>query len=268
MTLFMLALLAIVQGITEFLPISSSAHLVLIHRAAGTTTDELALDVAVHIGSILAVILYFRAESLGAFIGLWHILRRRTYTPQARLAGLLILATIPAVVFGALLVLARLDEALRSVTVIGWTMVLFGVALWWFDRVSPEGKAAPAWSRRDAVIMGLWQALALVPGVSRSGITMTSARALGYERHEAARIAMLMSIPITLATGGLLFVRATESGLSADMAGAIAIAAALSFVAAYAALAVMMHFLSQVSFTPYVIYRIALGIVLLVIAYS
>lgn len=269
MTLYLLALLAIVQGITEFLPISSSAHLILIHRIAGVTADDLALDVAVHIGSIFAVILYFRVESLSAFAGLWHIARRRNDTPQARLAGLLIMATVPAVVFGAFLALSGYDGALRSVTVIGWTMILFGIALWWFDRVSPQAKTAPGWSWRDAAIMGLWQAVALIPGVSRSGITMTSARALGYERHEAARLSMLMSIPITLATGGLLGLRAVEQGgLSPDMLGGIAIAAALSFIAAYGALAMMMRFLSKVSFTPYVIYRIALGLLLLALAYS
>jgi len=269
MSLYLLALLAIVQGITEFLPISSSAHLFLIHRLAGVTADDLALDVAVHIGSIFAVILYFRAESVSAFAGLWHIVRRRNDTPQARLAGLLIVATVPALVFGAFVALAGLEGLLRSVPVIGWTMIVFGIALWWFDRVAPQVKTAPAWSWRDAAIMGLWQAVALVPGVSRSGITMTTARALGYERHEAARLSMLMSIPITLATGGLLGLKAMDDGgLSSDMLGGIVIAAALSFVAAYGALATMMRLLTRVSFTPYVIYRIALGLVLLSIAYT
>jgi len=268
MSLFFLAVLAVVQGITEFLPISSSAHLVLLHELGGTTEGDLALDVAMHLGSIAAVILYFRRDSLAAFAGLAHLARGRTDSREGRLAGLLIIATLPAVLFGGLIALMNWEEALRNATVIGWTMIVFGVALWWIDARAPESRRAEAWTVRRALIMGLWQAVALIPGVSRSGITITTARALGFERHDAARLSMLMSIPVTLATGAVLALEVTEAGFPPGMLGQTALATLMAFAAAYGALALMMRFLSRVSFTPYVIYRVILGIVLLALAYG
>ncbi len=267
MSLFYLFILAIVQGITEFLPISSSAHLALLHEIGGTTGDDLALDVAVHLGSIAAVILYLRGEALGAFRGLGQVARGNIATQEASLALCLIIATIPAVLFGALIAIMGWADALRDIRVIGWMMIVFGVALWWVHRVSPEVKHDGDWTRRQAVILGLWQAVSLIPGVSRSGITMTAARGMGFERHAAARISMLMSIPITLASGALLVRDVGSSEASLALLINAAIAAVLAFGAAYAALALMMRYLSKVSFTPYVIYRLILGAVLLGIAY-
>jgi undecaprenyl-diphosphatase len=268
MTLFHLVLFAIVQGITEFLPISSSGHLILLHQWTQATPDALALDVAVHLGSILAVILYFRSESTAAFRGLLQLLRGRLDGPDSFLALALVIATIPAVVLGGILAVTGWIDLLRSVAVIGWTMIIFGLLLWWIDRRTPETRVFEGWTLRHAVRIGLWQAVALVPGVSRSGITITAARSLGYKRRDAARIAMLMSIPITLATGAFLGLSAAQSSDLGALLGTIAIGAVLAFAAAYAALALMMRFLSVVSFTPYVIYRVILGFVLLGIAYS
>lgn len=268
MTLFHLALFAVVQGITEFLPISSSGHLILMHQYTGTTADDLALDVAVHLGSIVAVILYFRQEALRACRGLVQLSRGSPGTPDSALAIALVAATVPAVIFGAILALTGWVDALRSVTVIGWTMILFGVALWWIDRRGPQTRGFEDWTLRHAIQIGLWQAVALVPGVSRSGITITASRALGYARHDAARISMLMSIPVTLASGALLAFDVARAPDLGALLGTAAVAAVLAFLAAYLALAVMMRFLNAVSFTPYVIYRILLGIVLLWIAYA
>ena len=267
MTFFQLFILAIVQGITEFLPISSSAHLILLHEIGGPSADALALDVAVHLGSILAVVLYFRPDVVAAFAGLGHLAKRRE-SPQARLALGLVIATLPAVALGAVLALTGWIEHLRNATVIGWMMIVFGLLLYVAHRFSPEARPASDWRLRDALIMGLWQAVALIPGVSRSGITMTSARFLGFERHSAAKVAMLMSIPVTLATGGLLALKVLRSPVGLDLLRDAAIAAVLAFAAAYLALALMMKLLSRVSFTPYVIYRLILGVVLLVLAYS
>ncbi len=268
MTFFHLAILALVQGITEFLPISSSAHLVLLHELGGPTGDALALDVAVHLGSILAVVLYFRRDVADALHGLGMLVRGKTDSHDARLALGLMIATIPAVLAGAVLAITGWVDLLRNATVIGWTMVIFGIALYVVHRRSPEARPATAWTLRDAVVMGLWQAVALVPGVSRSGITVTAARMLGFERHAATRLAMLMSIPITLATGALLGLKALDAGTSATLLRDAAIGAALAFVAAYAALALMIRLLNRVSFTPYVIYRVVLGVALLAFAYS
>jgi undecaprenyl-diphosphatase len=268
MTLFSLFLLAIIQGITEFLPISSSAHLALLHQVNGTGTDDIALDVAVHLGSILAVIIYFRTESAAAGRGLADILRGRRRSSEARLARNLIVATIPLVMAGGVIVLMDWQDAMRDIRVIGWTMIAFGILLWWIDRIAPQTLRAPDWSLRRAIILGLWQAVALIPGVSRSGITITGARALGLERHDATRLSMLMSIPATLATGAVLAIDLAQAEAGADLLARAGFAALFSFAAAWGALSLMMRFLNRVSFTPYVIYRVALGVVLLAFAYG
>jgi len=263
MTLFHLVLLAIVQGITEFLPISSSAHLVLLHEMGGPSESDIALDIAVHLGSILAVVLYFRPDVARAVAGLGPLLRGRLDDERVFLTLALIVATLPALVLGAVLALTGWINHLRNPTVIGITMIVFGLALYHVHRTRPETREAGTWRLRDAVKMGLWQAVALVPGVSRSGITMMSARQLGFTRHSAAKLSMLMSIPITLATGAFLALELRASDFSAGFVAEIALATVLAFGAAYAALALMMRFLDRVSFTPYVVYRVILGVVLL-----
>ena len=268
MILFNLLILALVQGVTEFLPISSSAHLILLHEVGVTIGNDIALDVAVHLGSSVAVVLYFRADVAGALRGLSRLVRGRADTSDSRLALGLIIATIPAVLLGAVLSLTGWIDLLRNAVVIGWTMILFGVLLWWVDRTAAQTRPAEDWRLRDALIMGLWQAVALVPGVSRSGVTLTSARQLGFDRHSAAKVAMLMSIPVTLATGALLALKVAESPLGGELLLSAMLAAVLAFGAAYLALSLMMRLLDAVSFTPYVIYRVILGVVLLGYAYS
>lgn len=266
MSLLTLSLLAIVQGITEFLPISSSAHLILLHELTGETHQALALDVAVHLGSILAVVLYFRQDVGRALSGLGQLARGRMDSAEGFLALCLIVATVPALAAGLVLKLTGWVDLLRDARLIGVTMIVFGLWLWWVHRSAPEDRPATSWTLRHALRMGLWQALALVPGVSRSGITITAARQLGYDRHSAARLSMLMSIPITLATGGVLGLDAIESGIDSAWLLDISVAALLAFVAAWTALALMMRFLDRVSFTPYIVYRVLLGIGLLALA--
>lgn len=267
MPLFQLFLVALVQGVTEFLPVSSSGHLILLPRFAGLDDQGLAIDVAVHVGTLAAVCLYFRADVAAGLAGLPRLLRGRVDTPGARLALALVVATIPVVVAGAALHLTGLSAALRSVALIGWTTLGFGLVLYWADRTGATERRAEDWSLRHALVMGLWQALALIPGTSRSGITITGARRLGYGRADAARLAMLMSIPAIAASGILLGAEAVAT-LNTDVLRDGAIAAALAFLAALLALALMMRLLRSVSFTPYVVYRIGLGLVLLAIAYS
>jgi undecaprenyl-diphosphatase len=267
MTLFNLLLVALIQGITEFLPISSSGHLILLPNLTGLADQGLVIDVAVHVGTLGAVILYFRRDVGLALSGIPRLLTGRIDTPGAKLAFLLAVATVPVLVAGLLLQLSGLAEAMRSVTVIGWTMLIFGIVLYWADQRGGQHKHGGDWSLRDAVTMGLWQAVALIPGTSRSGITITAGRWLGDDRESAARLAMLMSIPTILASGVLL---AAEVAATADAEAARdgTIAAAMAFVAALGALALMMRLLKSVSFTPYVIYRVILGIVLLWLGYS
>jgi len=267
MELYNLLLIAVIQGITEFLPISSSGHLILLPHLTGQADQGQIIDVAVHVGTLGAVILYFRKDAMLALGGLGRVVRGQIDTPGAFLALCLIVATIPVMVVGLIIELAGFDEALRSMAVIGWTMLMFGLLLWWVDTRSPQTRQAPGWTLKHAAIMGLWQTLALIPGTSRSGITITGARALGYDRVGAARLSMLMSIPTILASGLLL---GGEVILDADLATARdgAIAAGFAFVSALVALAVMMRLARSISFTPYVIYRVILGVALLAIAYT
>ncbi|WP_425073864.1 undecaprenyl-diphosphate phosphatase [Sagittula sp. S175] len=267
MPLLHLLILALIQGITEFLPISSSGHLILLPALTGMQDQGLAIDVAVHVGTLGAVILYFWRDVREAAIGTPRMLTGRTDTPGARLAFLLLIATIPVILIGLVMKVTGLNDLLRSTAVIGATMLIFGVVLWWADRTGPQELEASDWTPTDAIKMGLWQAVALIPGTSRSGITITAGRFLGYTRHDAAKLSMLMSIPTIMASGGLLaldVIGETTPGLLRDAA----IGAAFAFAAALAALTLMMRLLRSVSFTPYVIYRIILGAILLAIAFT
>ncbi len=267
MPLLHLFLVAVIQGLTEFLPVSSSGHLILLPNLTGLQDQGQVIDVAVHVGTLGAVVLYFRADVRQALAGVPRLARGRMDDAGARLAFLLAIATVPVIVFGLILKLTGLDDAMRSTALIGWTMLIFGLVLYWTDQTGAAGKDDRRWSTRDAWIMGLWQAVALIPGTSRSGITISAGRFLGYDRHGAARLAMLMSIPTILASGALLGAEVIATA-DAQAARDAAIAAAMSFAAALLALVFMMRLLRSVSFTPYVIYRVALGVVLLWIAYG
>lgn len=267
MTLFNLLLLALIQGVTEFLPISSSGHLILLPNLLGTEDQGQTIDVAVHVGTLGAVILYFWRDVRAAIAGVPRLLTGRIDTPGAKLAFLLVIATIPVILFGLFLEITGIYDSLRSIAVIGWTMLIFGLVLYWADQRGTHEKRSEDWSLRDAIIMGLWQAIALIPGTSRSGITITAARYLGYDRESAARVAMLMSIPTIIASGvfaGAEVIATADAQTAKDGA----IAAGLSFIAALGALSLMFKLLKSVSFTPYVVYRVILGVVLLVIAYT
>ncbi len=267
MTLFHLFLVAVIQGITEFLPISSSGHLILLPELTGLNDQGQAVDVAVHVGTLGAVVLYFWRDVRRALAGTPRMMRGKIDTPQAQLAFCLLIATIPAILFGLVIKLTGLNDTLRSMTVIGWTMLLFGIVLYWADQLGPEDQKTDDWGIKHAIVLGLWQAIALIPGTSRSGITITGARFLGYAREDAARISMLMSIPVILASGAVLGIEVAANA-DARLAKDGAIAAGFAFIAAFLALAIMMRLLRSVSFTPYVIYRILLGLILLAIAYT
>ncbi|WP_282062466.1 undecaprenyl-diphosphate phosphatase [Roseobacter litoralis] len=267
MTLFHLILVAAIQGLTEFLPVSSSGHLVLLPALTGQPDQGLAIDVAVHVGSLLAVILYFWSDVRIAAAGSLRLAQGKVDTQGAFLALCLIIATIPVMIAGLIIKLTGLDEMMRSVAVIGWTMLGFGLVLYWADRTGASTRTASSWTPKDAFVMGLAQILSLIPGTSRSGITITAARRLGYGREGAAKLAMLMSIPTIIASGALLGADVIGEA-DWQMAKDGAFAAVLAFVSALLALALMMRLLKSVSFTPYVVYRVILGIILLVYAYS
>lgn len=267
MSLLYLLLVAAIQGITEFLPISSSGHLALMHTVSGHADEGLAIDIAAHVGSLFAVILYFRAEVLLATKGFGRLLKGKIDTQGAFLALCLCAATVPVIIAGAALKLAGLEDMLRSIAVIGWATLGFGILLYWADQTGAADRTSDRWTIKDAVLMGLAQMLALIPGTSRSGITITAARRLGYAREDAARLSMLMSIPTIIASGLVLSVDVVGQahwGIARDAL----IASVFSFFAAMLALTLMMRLLKSVSFTPYVMYRIVLGVILLVYAYA
>jgi len=267
MTTFNLLLIALIQGITEFLPVSSSAHLILLPSLTSLDDQGQVIDVAAHVGTLSAVVLFFWSDVRLALAGTLRLLRGKADTPGARLALCLIISTVPVVIVGLILTVTGLSEAMRGVAVIGWAMIIFGILLYWADQRGPTERIAGQWSLKDAVKMGMWQAVALIPGTSRSGITITAGRMLGYKRTDAARLSMLMSIPTIIASGALLSLDVIGSGDTGTLRD-IGIVVVMSFAAALLALTLMMRLLKSVSFTPYVIYRIALGAVLLWIAYA
>jgi undecaprenyl-diphosphatase len=209
------------------------------------------------------VVLYFWRDVTQAFSGFPRMLTGRIDTPGARLAFLLVAATVPVIIVGLLLVITDMTDMLRSIKVIGWATLVFGLLLYWADQTGANSRTERDWSLRHAIIMGLWQAISLIPGTSRSGITITGARALGYARHDAAKL----SIPTIIASGTLLGGKVlVDADMAALRSGAIAVV--FAFAAALIALSLMMRLLRSISFTPYVIYRIILGVALLFIAYS
>lgn len=271
MSLFHLILVALVQGITEFLPISSSAHLILAPMVTGQPDQGPMIDMAVHVGTLFAVILAFRREVAEAFFGFFQLLRGRTDRWDARLALFLIVGTIPVVIVG--LIFSKLDvmdwmrDPSRALTIIGWTTLIFGVLLYIADKFTDQTRELEQVTLKDTILVGLAQAVALIPGTSRSGITMTAGRFLGLDRTSAARFSMLLAIPTILAAGALGTKDIIDSG-NAQLGMDAIIAAVLSFIAALIAIKLFMRWIASASMTPFVIYRLILGVVLLGIAYS
>lgn len=261
MTDFQIAVLALIQGITEFLPISSSAHLVLVPTLTGWPDQGLMIDVAVHLGSLGAVLVYFRSDVGSMLKGSLRALAGGRPDPGARLLVLIGFATIPVVTAGLILKLMT-GNGLRSVVLIGIASLLFGILLYVVDRFAPCRRSLVEITPRHALIIGLAQALALIPGTSRAGVTITAARALGFQRDEAARFSMLLAIPTILAAGALLTIDLIELG-QLGLGRDVVLAGTLAFAAALAAIVFLMRWLKHASFTPFVIYRCALGIALL-----
>jgi undecaprenyl-diphosphatase len=263
MTFLQLLIIAVVQGVTEFLPISSSGHLILIPFFTQMPDQGPLIDVAVHIGSLLAIILYFWREVLGlarggfATVGLGHD------PEQKRLLWWIVVGTIPAIVLGLFLKQGGYLESFRSTTLVAVNLIVYGLLLGLADWIGPRRKRYEDMTLTDAVIVGLAQALALIPGTSRSGVTMTAARFLGYERVEAARFSFLLSIPAVAGAGTLAVLDLAEA--SAAMQWDALVAGALTFISAFATMAFLMRFLRHASMLVFVLYRVGLGILLLAI---
>lgn len=253
-------LLAVVQGLTEFLPISSSAHLILPAQLFGWADQGVAFDTAVHVGSLLAVLLYFRDDLQALASGCMAAMRQGVMNAEARLVMHLAIASIPVALAG-LLFIGLISEHLRSIPVIAATTIGFGILLALADRKS-AGSRELDW--RSALWIGMAQVLALVPGTSRSGITMTAALFCGMGREQAARFSFLLSIPVILAAALLATVSSAESGQGVSWPATLT-AMAISAVTAYATIALFLAWVERLGFLPFAIYRCLLGIGLLAI---
>ncbi len=266
MSLLQIVVLALVQGVTEFLPISSSGHLIILPSLTGWPDQGHLVDVAAHVGTLVAVVLYFRHD-LAEMLAAAARPGRGPREPGARLLRHLLLATVPIVIAGALLEWFGPDDLMRRVEVVGWATLGFGLVLFAADRTGMTLRRLEHMSGGGALLIGLAQVLALVPGTSRAGITISAARILGFERREAARFSMLLSIPTIIAAGTLAGIEVWRAGdlrLRLDAA----LVAALSCLAALCSIAILMAWLRRSSFTPFVIYRTAVGVARLAWAYA
>jgi undecaprenyl-diphosphatase len=262
MTFLQQLLIAIVQGITEFLPISSSGHLILIPHLTSWPDQGPMIDVAVHIGSLLAIIIYFFRDVRGLAQGGFASVGIGKGDDQRRLFLWILIGTIPAVAVGLYLKLGDHLESLRSTDLVAINLIIYGVLLGLADRFGRETKRYEDLTLRDAVLVGIAQAFALIPGTSRSGVTMTAARALGYERIEAARFSFLLAIPAVAGAGLLAALELAEA--SAQMQWDAIVTGAMTFLAAFLTVAFLMRFLQKASMLVFVVYRVALGCALLV----
>lgn len=257
-------ILALIQGITEFLPISSSAHLILPAQVLGWQDQGLAFDVAVHVGSLLAVVLYFREDIVKltyAWCGSFTSLNQpSSFNDDAKLAWCVAVGTVPALIAG--LIANDYADQLRSTTVIATTTVVFGVLLAVADLQAKKNALANI-SYKTAILIGLAQCLALIPGTSRSGITMTMALFLGLSRDASARFSFLLSIPLILAAGGYKTLELVQSPMPVDWLS-IALGTVLSAVSAYLCISLFLQAINRIGFMPFVVYRLLLGAALFI----
>lgn len=274
MSILQLIIIALIQGITEWLPVSSSGHILLASSFFGFgARDELLISVMAHVGTLFAVLLYFWRDILRAVRGGFELVGRpftdAPVTKDTKLAAL-ILASIPAAVliifFSEVLLPDSAKAALRSVWTVAATTLVFGVALWWADVKGETSRTIDDMTLTQAALIGASQAVAaILPGTSRSGITMTLARWMGFDRVEAARFSMLIGAPILFASGAyaVLELVTAEAGDGLATLNDGLIVAGLSFISGYASIAFLMALLKRISFLPFVIYRIVLAIALI-----
>lgn len=265
MPILHILVLSFIQGATEFLPISSSGHLILVPFLTGWPDQGLAIDVAAHLGTLLAVLVYFWRDVWRMTVGLWQLLRGRL-DEGGRLMLFLLAATVPALACG-LLVDRYFSAALRNPLIVGWALIGFGVVLYLADRIGMTVNQMRHMTLVQALTIGLAQVLAFIPGTSRSGITMTAARLLGFERSEAARFSFLLSIP-AIAAAGLWKGRELIAQSDTAMLESAGLTLAFSAVAGFVAIAVLMAWLRRAGFTPFVVYRLLLGGFILWLIYS
>ncbi len=257
-------ILAFIQGITEFLPISSSGHLALVPLVSTWPDQGLAFDCVVHLGTLTAVVYYFRDDLLKMGIGWGQTISRRSWhaSRDGQMAWMILFATIPAGIIG-LTLKGFIESDLRTVVVIGWASIGFGLLLLLADNIGTQRREDKDWRLHDALIVGLLQALALIPGTSRSGITMTGALLLGFTRESAAKFSFLLSIPVIFLAGGLKVIDWIQAPEQAAGLGALVIGFIVSAASAYICIHYFLKYLNKIGMGPFVIYRVILGSILL-----
>ena len=250
--MFEVIILSIIQGITEFLPVSSSAHLILVSRYFNFTNENLILDVSLHMGSLFAIIFYFKRE-------LFNFINNK------KLFLKIILSSVPVMIIGFILVKLNLLDHLRNFKVIGWSTIIFGIFLYFCDRLKIEKSLDKDLNYTTALYIGFFQILSLIPGVSRSGITMSGARFFNFSRVDSVKISFLLSIP-TLGAASLFNIQKLITENSFYISSLNLLAIFLSFFFSYMSIKFLIKFLQKFSLTSFVIYRIILGFIILTYA--
>ena len=246
-------ILSAIQGISEFLPVSSVAHLVLISKYYVFANQNLLIDICLHLGSLLAIVFYFRNDLL-------HFIKNKNFLVK------ILIASIPIIPVGYILYQTGIINQLRSLETIGWMSLIFGIFLYIADKNKTTKKIDENFSNLSAVIIGLFQVLALVPGVSRAGITITSGRILGFNRYDAAKISFFLSIPALLAASVLGIYNIYKVG-SPELNYLAIIAVIFSFIFSYLTIAIFLNFIKKFTLTVFVVYRIILSLLILSIVY-
>lgn len=260
MDILQIIVLALVQGLTEFLPISSSAHLILVPYLTDWPDQGLAFDVAVHVGTLTAVVIYFRKEISAMFFA-WIASLTGRHSEDSKLAWGVLIGTIPVGLAG-LLFKDVISEHLRTPLVIAVTTLIFGFLLWYADWSGKRQRDEHTMSWKDIIVIGCSQAIALIPGTSRSGITITAGLMLGLTAPAAARFSFLLSIPVIVLAGGMETLDYLKVASINDMSDLI-IGALISAVSAYLCIHYFLMLLERIGMTPFVIYRLLLGVLLL-----
>ena len=264
MELIHLIILGLIQGLTEFLPVSSSAHLILLPALVGWDDQGIVYDIAVHAGSLGAVVLYFRKDIQDLLRG-WLATLGWHDSEKNYLLWYLALATIPVGLAG-LLLHDFVATSLRNPQVIAIASIVFGLILWWADKFGQHTRTQAGINWRDALIIGFAQALAIIPGTSRSGITITAGLMLGMDRHSASRFSFLLAIPVIILATGYETYKLSSGQLDIDWISLITVTV-VAFVSAFLAIHYFLKLLDRTGMLPYVIYRVILGVVLLAIYY-
>ena len=246
-------ILSVIQGISEFLPVSSAAHIVLVSKYYSFNNQNLLIDICLHLGSLLAIIVYFRED-------LFNLKNNKKFLIK------ILIGTIPIIPIGYVLYQTGLIEMLRSLEVIAWMTLIFGIILYISDKNTTDKKIETNFTNKSAIIFGMFQILSLVPGVSRSGITITAGRTLGFNRFDSAKISFFLAIPALIAASSLGLYNIYKEG-SVELNFLAIIAVIFSFIFSYLTIAVFLNIIKKFSLKMFVVYRIALSLLMFGVIY-